>query len=98
MTTIDTSTTVQVSDDCIATTIDEEVVILNQSTGEYQGLHGVGPRIFELAQEPTPVGTILETIRDEFGDRPASWRTEVLAFIEELATHHVIEVVDGQTQ
>lgn len=91
---IDTETVISVSDDVLATTVEDEVVVLNQATGEYQGLSGVGTMVWELAADPVAVSSILDSIETEYDDHPPGWRDEVVGFIEELVSEQLIEVVE----
>lgn len=91
---MDPATTITAGDNCLATTVDGEVVVLNQTTGEYQGLQGIGPHVWEEVQSPTTVDAVYTSVEASFDNRPPDWQDEVLAFLEELKRHELIEVVD----
>ncbi len=74
------------------------MVLLNETTGEYQGLTGIGPSVWDLLDEPMPVSKILETIEDEYDNLPEDWEAEVTGFIEALHRVNLIEVVDTPAQ
>ena len=88
-------TTVRAADTCQATTFDDEVVVLNHASGTYQGLYGIGSRIWELVQEPTTVSSVCRRIEAEYTDRPNGWEDEARSFLAELEKHQLIETVDA---
>lgn len=98
MTGLDSSTTITSTDAVISTTIGDEVVLLNEHTGEYQGLGGIGPSVWELLDEPMTVAEVLATVEDEYDDLPDEWATEVRSFIEALHRANLVEVVDTSAQ
>lgn len=87
--------TVAVSENQISTSIDETVVVLNYETGEYLGLHGVGPRVWELLQEAVTVRELVGTIADEYDATPNRCERDILAFLEELVEDDLVEIEDA---
>lgn len=97
MVAIDSGSTVVATDDCVTTTIDGELVLLNNETGRYQGLLGVGPDIWDRIQEPTVPADIVSALVEEYDvdrDRAAD---DVERFLETLAAEQLIEVDASQT-
>lgn len=94
MRSIGTDTTVVAKDSHVATTVDGETVLLNDETGAYQGLAGVGSRIWELVQEPTTVGDVVETITAEYDVDEGRCERDVRGFVGELAAERLVEVDD----
>lgn len=94
MTAIDGDTRLCASEDCVATEMEGEIVILNHSQGTYQGIQGIGTTIWEMTQEPTTVADLLARIEQEYEDRPPDWEHEVTDFVSELISHDLIEIVD----
>lgn len=92
---MDPERTITATESCLTTTIDDEVVILNEATGEYQGLHGIGPFVWDQLQEATTAEAVCAAVADAFDDRPDGWESEVLAFLRALEEQHLIEVVDA---
>jgi len=97
MPTVDPDDVVVVSGDQLSTTVDDEVVVLNHDTGTYHGLTGVGPRIWELLQEPTEVADVVEAVRREFDVDADRCAREVTEFLGAMADASLIEVDDGPT-
>lgn len=91
---IGTDTTVVADDSHVATTVDGETVLLNDETGTYQGLDGVGSRIWELVQEPTTVGDVVETITAEYDVDAQRCERDVREFVGELAAQRLVEIDD----
>lgn len=94
MTEVETDATVVATDNHVATTVDGETVLLNHEQGTYQGLSGVGPRVWELVQEPTSVGTVVETIATEYDVDADRCERDVCEFIGELAAESLVEIDD----
>lgn len=59
-------TTVRAVDDQISTEIEDEMVVLQLDTGTYFGIDGVGPRVWELLQEPLTVGELEDELLNEY--------------------------------
>lgn len=89
---VDMTTTVTASDHPTTNTVDGELVLLNRETGMYQGLTGVGPRVWELIQEPTTVRRVVDTITDEYDVAEASCEDDVLTFVRTMADEKLVEV------
>lgn len=92
MVAIDSGSTVVATDNCVTTTIDGEIVLLNNETGRYQGLSGAGPDIWDRIQEPTVPTEIVSALVEEYDvdrDRAAN---DVDRFLETLAAEQLIKV------
>ncbi|WP_225307724.1 PqqD family peptide modification chaperone [Haloarcula sp. CBA1129] len=97
MVAIDSGSAVVATDDCVTTTIDGEVVLLNNKTGRYQGLLGAGPDIWDRIQEPTEPADIVSALVEEYdvdSDRAA---TDVKRFLDTLAAEQLIKVDASST-
>lgn len=94
MAAIESDTTVVAAETHVSTTVDGETVLLNNETGTYQGLTGVGPRIWELVQEPTTVETVVETLSTEYDVDSQQCEHDVRAFLRELSAEQLVEI-DG---
>jgi hypothetical protein len=92
MVAIDSGSTVVATDNCVTTTIDGEIVLLNNETGRYQGLSGTGPDIWGRIQEPTEPTEIVSALVEEYDvdrDRAAN---DVERFLETLAAEQLIKI------
>lgn len=89
---VDATTTVTASDHPTTSTVDGELVLLNTDTGMYQGLTGVGPRVWELIQEPVTVQRVIDTIADEYDVSDESCEEDVIEFVQTMADEKLIEI------
>jgi hypothetical protein len=92
MTAIEASTTVVARDNHVSTTVEGETILLNKEAGTYQGLSGVGPRVWELIQEPTTVGTLVETVSAEYDVESRRCERDVREFLRQLAAEQLVEI------
>jgi len=95
MSTIEPDDVVVAAEEQLSTTVEDETIVLNHATGTYHGLSGVGPRIWELIQEPVSAAEVVEAIRTEYEVDPERSTREVTEFLGEMADASLIEVDDG---
>lgn len=98
MTVIKTDTTVVAKEAHVATTVGEKTVLLNNDTNLYQGLHGVGPRIWEVIQEPTTVDELVEMISTEYDVEVKQCERDVREFLQEMGEKSLIEIDESPSQ
>ena len=78
-------TTVVVRDpDMIAAEMDGDLVMMSIERGEYFGVGGVGPRVWELLEAPHSVDDLCAVILREYEVDESTCRRDVLAFVEQL--------------
>jgi hypothetical protein len=80
--------------DVYATTIDGDVVVFNVEKGQYYGMQEVGVRIWELIEQPVAIGTLCDTLMDEFSVDRATCEMHVMTFVRDLREAQLIEVRD----
>ncbi|RLM42206.1 PqqD family protein [Haloarcula sp. Atlit-47R] len=97
MVAIDSGSTVVATDDCVTTTIDGEIVLLNNETGQYQGLTGVGPDIWDRVQEPTEPADIVSALVREYDIDRDRAVNDVERFLETLAAEQLIKIDESPT-
>lgn len=68
------------------------VVILNLEKGAYHGLNEAGALIWSLVQQPRTVLEIRNAIMDEYDVDQSQCEQDLLAVLDELASHKLIEV------
>ena len=95
MPTISRGAMVVASPDQVASDLAGETVLLSMKTARYYGLADVGARIWSLLQSPVTVSEICRVVRSEYDVAPDTCQTDVGRFLEELATHELIEVRGG---
>jgi hypothetical protein len=94
MTALNSNTTVVATDNYVATSVDGETILLNKETETYQGLSGVGPRVWKLLQEPTTVETLVETVSTEYDVEGQRCKRDIHEFLQELAAEGLVEIDD----
>ena len=85
------ATVVSASPNQVHSRVDEDLVILQLDSSMYYSLNPVGARVFELIQEPTSLGAIVDTIVAEFEVDPPTARTDVLALMGTLIEQKLVE-------
>ena len=83
---------VRVADDAVFRELDGEAVVLNLQSGIYFGLDAVGTRIWQLCQEHGSLRSVWAALQDEFDASPDDLRSDLLAFVAELAEKELITV------
>lgn len=79
-----------VSDDVLASEIDEEIVMLHINKGTYFGIDGVGALIWKLLAKPITPDAIVAAVAEEFDVTSERCRQDVLAFCSELVEADLI--------
>lgn len=79
---------VQRKGDWLSAKVGDELVMMSAAKGNYLGLSEVGARIWELIETRTPVEDICARLQAEFEVSAEVCRTEVEAFLHELAANY----------
>lgn len=83
--TIITAETILTRDpDLVCAEMDGDLVMMSVANGAYYGISGVGPRIWELLEQPTSIKEIVKVITTEFDVDAERAQTDALAFAEQL--------------
>ena len=88
-------TVVVASQDQVGSDLAGETVLLSMKTARYYGLAEVGAHIWTLVQKPITVAEICQMIVRDYDVAPAQCEVDVARFLEDLATHGLIEVRSG---
>jgi hypothetical protein len=64
--------------------IDDELVLLDESTGKYFGLNPVASRAFELLSEDGDLDRAIKALLSEFDVQPERLKSDMAAFLEKL--------------
>jgi hypothetical protein len=89
------STVVCASRNEVSSRVGDEAAILDLDSAVYYGLNPVGARIFELLQQPRPLGEVLATVLAEYEVDESTARTDLLALVEELLDRRLVVVSSG---
>ena len=78
-----------ISDDCVAEKLNEEMIVLNLSTGKYHELDAIGIVIWEEIKSSNPnLNDLIESLRAMFNDSFSE--TDVKMFLESLLDRGII--------
>lgn len=83
--------------DLLSTPLDDEIVILNLASDHYVALDDIGRRIWDLVSEPRTVSSLCELLGREFADPEDQIRTDVLAFLNDMADESLLNVIDSKS-
>ena len=83
---------ISIPDEVLFREVGGEAVILQQETGKYYGLDEVGTRMWSLLTEHGNVHAAYEALLDEYDVAPERLEQDLLAFIEDLASHDLLQI------
>lgn len=84
LTTIDATIPIIRHPDLVAAEMDGDLVMMSIERGEYFGVGGAGPRVWELLEQPVTLEQIAATLCAEFEVEAAVCRQDLLNFAQEL--------------
>lgn len=91
--------TVVAGKDHISCNLEEGLVILSVTTGEYYGLNAVGNSIWNLIQEPRTIPQLCDALLAEYDDvAPEQCSAEVFEMLEKMVELRLIEVRSQSTK
>jgi Coenzyme PQQ synthesis protein D (PqqD) len=85
------ATVVSASASQVHSRVGDDLVILELDSSMYYWLDPVGARVFELIQEPTSLGSVVDKIVAEFEVDAPTARTDVLALVDTLVAQKLVE-------
>jgi len=77
--------------------LDGEAVVLNLKTGKYYGLDELGTRMWSLLAEHGRVEPAYRALLDEYEVSEEQLRNDLLSFIDNLASHDLLQCDQAQT-
>lgn len=90
-------TIVVVAEGQVSCKLADEAAILDLKSDVYFGLNAVGARIWQLIQEPRMVSEVCSILLEEYDVEPERCRHDLVALLQELAAHGLIEVKDDSS-
>ncbi len=78
--------------DLVSADMDGDLVMMSIENGEYYGIGGVGPRIWELLEEPVDIDSIVQTVTTQFEVEPDRCRADAIDFVQKLVELGLIKV------
>ena len=89
------SSTMIAARDVVSTNLDDEVAILNVTSGMYYGLNPVGARVWALIQEQRTVDEIRQRILATYDVDEHTCEADLLALLADMARAGLIEARDA---
>jgi hypothetical protein len=89
---INLNSTITRNEELLSGEIDNEIVLMNLDSGSYHVINKTGQRIWEILEQPMMVAEICYKISEEYDVAPDNCQEEVLVFLADLKTRHIIEV------
>lgn len=81
------------SENFIAATVDDDIVMMSIEKGSYFSLDDIGSQIWEKMFEPILVSNLCAQLISQFNVEQAQCETDVLAFLSELAAEDMVQLV-----
>lgn len=84
------SNTIMRNPGIIAADMDGETVMMNVEKGEYYGLSGIGPFLWDLLVEPVSIETLCRRVLEEYDVDEGTCRADVSGFVDDLMAKGVL--------
>ena len=85
-------TTIQRSQELLASNIGDEVVMMSIENSAYYGLDPVGSKIWEMISEPMRVSDLCEQLMERFDVSAEQCQADVLKFLNEMYDEGMLQV------
>lgn len=91
---IDPTTRIRRNPDVVYRSLEDEQggVLLHMQSGEYHGLNELGSLIWGLIENETRFSDLVDGVRAETEDAPASVEEDVSGFVEDLSARHLVQL------
>ena len=89
---INLNSTITRNEELLSGEIDDETVLMNLESGSYHVINKTGQRIWELLEKPLTFAEICSILSEEYDVSPDTCQGEILSFIIELQTRHIVQV------
>ncbi|GAB3673281.1 PqqD family protein [Halopiger thermotolerans] len=90
MTNLSASTRVSRTENCLATTIDGETVILHRDAEKYYGLNEVGTVVWESLQRPRTIAELCDAVTATYDVSPDRCRTDIEDVLVEMNEQNLV--------
>ncbi len=88
---IDATTTFCLAGDCLATRVDDEMILMSLKGGVYLGLDRMASKIAERLSAPIRFDDLISGLRRDFDAPPQVIESDTKDLLEHLLHHQVIE-------
>ena len=89
---LDNSSIVRRNADLLSVEMDGDLVMMSIESGNYFGVSGIGPHVWQLIETPQSLGELVEAVCAEFEVDPETASADLRRFLGELSEHGMIEV------
>ena len=79
----------------VAAEMDGDLVMMSVDNGEYYGVGGVGPRVWELLGEPISIDGLTASICAEFEVEEVRCREDMVKFVTQMSEMGLIQVAEA---
>ncbi len=83
-------------DEIISGDVDGETVMMSIEGGNYHSLNETGSRIWDLLENSSTVGRIIDALKDEYETEPEVITREAYRFLEQLLERGIIQIDDSE--
>jgi hypothetical protein len=77
--------------DLLSVEMDGDLVMMSIESGDYFGVSGIGPRIWELIETPRSFGELVDTICAEYEVDAETASADLRIFLDQLSENGMIE-------
>ena len=79
----------------VAAEMDGDLVMMSIDRGEYYGVSGVGPRVWELLEEPISIDALTNKICSEFEVEEARCREDMVQFVTQMSEMGLVQMAEA---
>lgn len=87
---LDAKTRISRNPEILATELEEETVMMNINNGQYYNLTAVGSDVWNMIEQPTEFGAVLEKLQQEYDVDPSICEKEVREFLGDMAVLGIV--------
>ena len=85
----------QIPENVLFTTVEQDAILLNTSTNQYYVLEVVGMRLWMLLKDGMGLREAQRVLLDEYEVTPAELERDLLELLDHLMENGLVEVVEG---
>jgi len=81
------------SEQALSVDMDSDIVIMSLTSGDYYGVSGIGPFIWQLLGQPQSLSQVVEAVCDDYEVEADTASADVAKFLDILVERGVVEKV-----
>jgi hypothetical protein len=90
---IELTTKIVQTQDIVAASVDDEMMMMNLETNNYYGMGQVGSHIWELLKQPLTIVELCTTLQERFAVDSETCQRDVLRFVEQLVDEKLVRII-----